>query len=220
MTMDYYNARRIPSFYSPASSPLESPLHGVVPSLQLLENKKQLCHRLIDGQLPNMPVGFPFHHVMDAYGNPRLSHDPFEFWERLDFNSRCSGHLSACISFTPAARDSDYSKREYFSWCVTMAKLDLRPFTRGPPPKAPVAHVRVDPEVMRSSYGRRIESDPNIILRALSTSLELGLLVTIMFEENTSGAGNWSKYRNVVFVGTANNGRRSILFNAGSFRIR
>ncbi|KAJ7888909.1 hypothetical protein B0H14DRAFT_3429890 [Mycena olivaceomarginata] len=82
------------------------------------------------------------------------------------------------------------------------------------PAKLPTAHVRVDAQVMNTAYGKHIEGDPRIILRALSISLELGLLVTVSLEHRDDYPGTFS----VLYIGTANNGRRSVLFNAGSFK--
>ncbi|KAJ7734585.1 hypothetical protein DFH07DRAFT_1065253 [Mycena maculata] len=213
--MQFYHARRNLEFSSPSSSPLESPVYGVVSPNEQLDTKVQLRNWLNNGRLSNMPVGFPFRHVMDARGTPRISYDPYEFREELRSESRCSGHLAAHVSFAPSA--AGRSKKEYLSWSATLPKLDLRPYTCGPPPKAPVAHVRVDTEVMNTEYGKHIERDPRIILRALSVSLELGLLVTVTLEECGDCSG---QYWNVIYIGTANNGRRSLLFNAGVFRER
>ncbi|KAJ7449085.1 hypothetical protein B0H11DRAFT_2247387 [Mycena galericulata] len=216
--MQYYHAHRNLDFYSPSNSPLESPVYGVVSPDEQLDTKVQLRNRLNSGHLSNMPVGFPFQHIMDhRRGTPQISYDPYEFREELRSQHRCSGNLAAYVSFTPASADSRHSKKEYLSWSATLPKVDLRPYSRGPPPKAPVAHVRVDTQVMNTAYGKHIERDPRIILRALSVSLELGLLVTITLEDCGDCSG---QYSNVIYIGTANNGRRSILFNAGSFKDR
>jgi hypothetical protein len=74
----------------------------------------------------------------------------------------------------------------------------------------------VDAEIMKTSYGKYLARDPQIILRALSISLELGLLVTITFDEPVD---YHSRDRNIVYLGTANNGRRSVLFNAGRCKV-
>ncbi|KAJ7108762.1 hypothetical protein C8R44DRAFT_803528 [Mycena epipterygia] len=217
--MQYYHARRNLDFSSPASSPLESPVYGVVTPDVQLDSKVQLRNRLTSGHLSNMPVGFPFRHVMDGRGTPRISYDAYEFREELRSESRCSGNFAAYVSFTTASADVRHSrsKKEYMSWCAHLSKLDLRPYTRGSPAKVPVAHVRVDTQVMNTVYGKYIEQDPRIILRALSISLELGLLVTITIDDS----GDYqNQFSNVVYIGTANNGRRSILFNAGSFADR
>ncbi|KAF7372021.1 hypothetical protein MVEN_00060300 [Mycena venus] len=215
-TMPFY-VHWNPAVPPPPSSPVESRIHGVVAPAEQLDTKVQLWARLRNGQLSNMPVGFPFRHVMSGRAIPQISFDPYEFREELDFKSRCSGHLAAQVAFTPAASGSRHSKKKYLSWCATLPKLDLRPYTRGPPPKVPVAHVRVDTEVMNTMYGAYIERDPRIILRALSISLELGLLVTITLDDCGHCSG---QYSSVVYIGTANNGRRSLLLNAGSFRDR
>ncbi|KAJ7665921.1 hypothetical protein DFH06DRAFT_1086297 [Mycena polygramma] len=212
--MQYYHARRNLDFSSPSSSPLESPVYGVVAQDEQLDTKVQLRNRLNSGHLSNMPAGFPFRHVVDSRGGLRTSYDPYDFREELRFNSRCSGQLAAHVSFMTEDADARpcRSKKDYFSWCAHLPKLDLRPHT----PKVPVAHVRVDTQVMNTVYGKHIERDPRIILRALSVSLELGLLVTITIEN----AGDCSGLHSIVYIGTANNGRRSVLFNAGSFTER
>ncbi|KAF7360144.1 hypothetical protein MVEN_00742900 [Mycena venus] len=218
--MDYYHARRnlqFSSSNSPSSSPLESPMHGVVAPEEQLETKVQLRNRLNSGHLSNMPAGFPFRHVADPRGTLRICYDPYEFREDLSSDSRRRS-LAAYVSFINENADSRpyRSKNDYLSWCAYLPKLDLRPYTRGPPPKVTVAHVRVDTQVMNTVYGKYIERDPRIILRALSISLELGLLVTITLEHSEDCSGIYS----VIYVGTANNGRRSVLFNAGLFQDR
>ncbi|KAF7334047.1 hypothetical protein MVEN_02310300 [Mycena venus] len=185
-TMPYY-VHWNPAFSPLPSSPVESRIYGVVAPAEQLDTKEQLWARLRNGQLSNM----------------------------LDFKSRCSGHLVAHVAFTPAASNSPHSKKKYLSCCATLPKLDLRPYTCGPP--LPVAHVRVDTEVMNTIYGRYIERDPRIILRALSISLELGLLITITLDDCGHCSGQHSS---VVYIGTANNGRRSLLLNAEPFRDR
>ncbi|KAJ7109637.1 hypothetical protein C8R43DRAFT_1161502 [Mycena crocata] len=215
--MQYYHARRNLDFSSPASSPLESPVYGIVASDEHLDTKVQLRNRLKGGHMSNMPVGFPFRQVMDGRGNTRISYDSYEFREELRSDARCTGHLAAYVVFMGGADAQPcYSKKEYLSWSALLPKLDLRPYSRGPPAKVPVAHVRVNTNVMNTVYGKHIERDPRIILRALSVSLELGLLVTITLEESAECSG----YYNILYTGTANNGRRSLLFSAGSFRDR
>ncbi|KAJ7443807.1 hypothetical protein FB451DRAFT_77890 [Mycena latifolia] len=215
--MQYYHARRNLDFSSPSSSPLESPVYGVVSPDEQLDTKVQLRNRLNSGRLSNMPVGFPFRHVMDARGKPHIAYDSYEFREELLFPSRCTGNLSAYVSFTPETADVSRSKKEYLSWNAYLPKLDLRPHCRGPSPKVPVAHVRVNTAVMNTVYGKYLERDPRIILRALSISLELGLLVTITLDDSGDCSGQFS---NVIYTGTANNGRKSLLFSAGSFGYR
>ncbi|KAJ6609069.1 hypothetical protein B0H10DRAFT_2065799 [Mycena sp. CBHHK59/15] len=212
--MQYYYARRTTAFASPTSSPLESPVYGIVAPAEQVDMKVQLRNRLNSGRLSNMPAGFPFRHTVDGRGTPGISYDAYEFREELQSAARCTGHLAANVSFSKggAAR----CKKTYLSWTAHLPQLDLQPYSPGPPVKVPVAQVRVDNEVMNSTYGRYIEKDPRIILRALSISLELGLLVTITFEECDDLT---SRYRNVIYIGTANNGRRSVIYTAGSYRV-
>ncbi|KAJ7099963.1 hypothetical protein B0H15DRAFT_998639 [Mycena belliarum] len=216
--MQYYHARRNLDFSSsPSSSPLESLIYGVVSPDEQLDTKVQLRNRLNSGRLSNMPAGFPFRHVLDSRGSPHVVYDSYEFREELPFDSRCTGKLPAHVTFTTESADTSSSKRDYLTWNAYLPKLDYLPYSRGPPPKVPVAHVRVDKAVMDTVYGRYIERDPRIILRALSVSVELGLLVTITLQHFADCPG---QFANVVYVGTANNGRRSVLFTAGSFGYR
>ncbi|KAJ7735768.1 hypothetical protein B0H16DRAFT_1575315 [Mycena metata] len=219
--MQYYHARRNLDFSSPSSSPLESPVYGIVTPDEQLDAKVQLYNRLNSGRLSNMPSGFPFRHVMSPRGmSTSISYEPYEFREDLRADSRCSGNFAAYVSFTTAAAESrpTRSKKDWLSWTAHLPKLDLRPYSRGPSrkPKVPVAHVRVDPRVLDTVYGKYIERDPRIILRALSISLELGLLVTITLEDCGKRSGLYS----VIYMGTANNGHRSIIHRAGSFADR
>lgn len=131
--MQYYHTQRNLAFSSPSSSPLESPVYGTVAPDEQLDTKVQLRNRLNNGRLSNMPVGFPFRHVVDGRGVPRISYEPYEFREELRSESRRSGHLAAYVSFTPATADSRHSKKEYLSWSATLPKADLRPYSRGPP---------------------------------------------------------------------------------------
>jgi hypothetical protein len=133
--MQYYHARRTLDFSSPSSSPLESPVYGVVSPDEQLEMKVQLRNRLNSGHLSNMPTGFPFRHVMDGRGVPHTSYDSYEFREELNSESRCSGHLAAHVSFMTTSVDARYShsKKDYLSWSAYLPKLDLRPYSRGPP---------------------------------------------------------------------------------------
>jgi hypothetical protein len=133
--MQYYHARRNLDFSSPSSSPLESPIYGVVAPDEQLDTKVQLRNRLNSGRLSNMPAGFPFRHVMDPRGTSHISYDPYEFREELRSESRCGGNLAAHVSFMPENADTRpyRSKKDYLSWCAHVPKLDLRPYTRGPP---------------------------------------------------------------------------------------
>ncbi|KAJ6487697.1 hypothetical protein C8R45DRAFT_254430 [Mycena sanguinolenta] len=214
--MHRYRTHPSLDYSSPATSPLESPIYGVVSPDEQLDMKMQLHDRLSGGRLSNMPAGFPFRHVMDPRGTPRICYDPYEFREELRSPRRNGRNLSAHVSFFHENAVPYVSKNSYLSWCAHASKLDLLPYTRGPPPKVPAAHVRVDTRVMDTAYGKYIERDPQIILHALSISLELGLLVTITAQKCDDAADLYS----IIYIGTANNGRQSVVFNAGSFRRR
>ncbi|KAJ7612918.1 hypothetical protein DFH06DRAFT_1370887 [Mycena polygramma] len=69
--MDYYNAQR-------------NAARGSRPTFTEQDMKVLLRNRLNDGQLPNMPAGFPFRHVLDPRGAAHISYDPFEFHAAFD----------------------------------------------------------------------------------------------------------------------------------------
>ncbi|KAJ6461573.1 hypothetical protein C8R47DRAFT_1240810 [Mycena vitilis] len=172
--MDYYNAQR-------------NAARGQRPSFTEQDMKVLLRNRLDDGQLPNMPAGFPFQRVYDSHGASRISYNPFEFQADFDVPG---GRRRARIAF-----QTTDNRRCWLAY--------LSPSTTA------VAHVRVDPQVMATKYGKYIERDQRIILGALSRSLELGLLITISVVD-----------AQVVFIGTANNGRQSIVYTAGPAQAR
>jgi hypothetical protein len=136
--MQYYYARRNLDFSSPASSPLESPIYGAVSPDEHLDAKVKLRNRLNSGHLANMPAGFPFRHVTDPCGAPRICYDPYEFREDLRLDSR-RGKLAAYVSFINESADTRpySSKKDYLSWCAYLPQLDLLPYTRGPPREFP-----------------------------------------------------------------------------------
>ncbi|KAJ7612888.1 hypothetical protein DFH06DRAFT_1344803 [Mycena polygramma] len=177
--MDYYNAQR-------------NAVRGSRPAFTEQDMKVLLRNRLNDGQLPNMPPGFPFHHVLDPRGAAHISYDPFEFQADFDVPG---GQRRARISLQ--------NTNNRHCWLVY-----LPPSARSVATVA-VAHVRVDPQVMATKYGKYLERDSRVILGVLSRSIELGLLITITISE-----------AQVVFVATANNGRKSIVYNAGPAQAR
>ncbi|KAJ7612923.1 hypothetical protein DFH06DRAFT_1370895 [Mycena polygramma] len=168
--MDYYNAQR-------------NAARGSRPTFTEQDMKVLLRNRLNDGQLPNMPAGFPFRHVLDPRGAAHISYDPFEFHAAFDVPG---GRRSARVSFQ--ITDNRHC------WLVNL-----------PPSTVAVAHVRVDQQVMATMYGKYIERDSRIILGALSRSLELGLLITITIIDSkvvfVSTANNG--HINIVFTAGA-----------------
>lgn len=68
---------------------------------------------------------------------------------------------------------------------------------------------------MRRSYGKFIEAESKVILRALAISLELGVMVTIALGKSCmpllSGREDLANSRTIVYIGTHNNGESEIL---------
>lgn len=69
-----------------------------------------------------------------------------------------------------------------------------------------LAQVQVHSSVMNTPYWRFMEKDPSVILRALSTSLELGVLITIVPRQLRSPE--------ILYVATSMDGKQEIVYSA------
>lgn len=69
-----------------------------------------------------------------------------------------------------------------------------------------LAQVQVHASVMNTPYWRFMEKDPSVILRALSTSLELGVLIAIAPRQLCS--------QEILYVATSMDGKQEILYSA------
>lgn len=69
-----------------------------------------------------------------------------------------------------------------------------------------MAQVQVHRSVMNTPYWRFMEKDPSVILRALSTSLELGVLITIAPRQLFS--------QEISYMATSIDGKQEILYSA------
>ncbi len=69
-----------------------------------------------------------------------------------------------------------------------------------------LAQVQVHASVMNTPYWRFMEKDPSVILRALSTSLELGVLITI--------APRQLRSQEILYMATSMDGKQEILYSA------
>jgi hypothetical protein len=114
----------LPSASYPPPSVARRSIHGYMSDLDQINIKVQLRNRLHSRRLPNMPGGFPFHHVFDGHGLAYLSSDSYEFCEEFRTSSfdQPPRYQSATISFT--SPNSTKNKRKFLSWCVFLPTMD------------------------------------------------------------------------------------------------
>lgn len=82
--------------------------------------------------------------------------------------------------------------------------------------KVPLANVQVDPLVMNTPYGKFIRTNPSVILHALASSLELGVMVTITLKVPKHAYKlspcQWVDCTSyIIYIATANDGTSAIL---------
>ncbi|KAF8868441.1 hypothetical protein BD779DRAFT_1683895 [Infundibulicybe gibba] len=175
----------------------------------------QLCNSLNQGQLAHMPAGFPFRYVTNGHGAARLAYDSFDFRDG-----------PATISFEAPQRSRHAQPHDimYMSWKAYLPVPEPRLHARAAVARpALAAHVRVDPTILSSPYGRTIHNDPRIILRALAISVELGVMVTIQVADACVGqllreSGKSSRrsewiFGSIVYLGTHPSGRTEVLYS-------
>ncbi|KAK0186819.1 hypothetical protein F5146DRAFT_1227379 [Armillaria mellea] len=156
------------------------------------ELKARLRNKLRTGGLCNIHSGFPFslHPVSSS-----VRYEPYEIYEEL-FPSR-----RVFISFSP----SNYATEQWFTWqisvCIDFGLWQTKMALEGQ--RMVIAQVQVHSSVQSTPYWRFVQKDPSVILRALSASLELGVLITIILGEMDT--------REIIFVGTNTVGHREIL---------
>ncbi|KAK0472712.1 hypothetical protein IW261DRAFT_1506515 [Armillaria novae-zelandiae] len=162
------------------------------PQKHWIELKARLRNRLRTGGLCNIPSGFPF--SLYPVSSP-VRYEPYEVYEEL-FPSR-----RIFISFSP----SNYANEQWFAWrisvCVDFGLWQTKTAFEGQ--RMVLAQVQMHSAVQSTPYWRFVQKDPSVILHALSASLELGVLITIMLGEMAS--------REIIFVATNTLGHREIL---------
>ncbi|KAK0200062.1 hypothetical protein DFS33DRAFT_215613 [Desarmillaria ectypa] len=154
--------------------------------------KVRLRNSLQAGDLSSMPSWFPFLRlVSSSCPSSPASYQPYEF--RQEFPAS-SGGCVVTFSFSTA-------KEQLFTWWISL------PSNRWQTESLPMtlAQVQVHTSVMNTPYWRFMGKDPSVILRALSTSLELGVLITI--------APRQLRSQEILYVATSMDGKQEILYS-------
>ncbi|KAE9396589.1 hypothetical protein BT96DRAFT_922051 [Gymnopus androsaceus JB14] len=169
-------------------------LKRVAPSTPVFESSlPKTKPTFVDASLMgHMPSGFPFRHTLDlnGKGKAKVSYEPYDI--RLtapEFGPR--EHVGIVFK-GPSSQETmmhgSSSSSRYFTWQVYASAGESRSHHTKASFRSILAQVRVDPAVMHSTYGHFLRSNPEVISRALSISLELGVLLTICIADPDSNA--------------------------------
>jgi len=111
----YANAR-----FNAGRSYLRSPSHDDGRD-NFLRMRCILKNQLNQGQMPNMPAGFPFHYVMDGSGCAYVSEAPYEFEERcLSMYGGPAEVQTATFSFMDPATSSRTRGCNKYIWKIAL----------------------------------------------------------------------------------------------------
>ncbi|KAG7440597.1 uncharacterized protein BT62DRAFT_577637 [Guyanagaster necrorhizus] len=155
--------------------------------------KVRLRNNLQAGDLSSMPSWFPFLRLMpSSCPSSPASYQSYEF--RQEFPTS-SGGCAVTFSFCAV-------QEQLFTWRIALPSSQWQ--TEGQP--MTMAQVQVHRSVMNTPYWRFMEKDPSVILRALSTSLELGVLITIAPRQLFS--------QEISYMATSIDGKQEILYSA------
>ncbi|KAK0458243.1 uncharacterized protein EV420DRAFT_386872 [Desarmillaria tabescens] len=212
-----------PSVYSPSRKSFDCPSTCSLPTPRsysppdwscLPENdqhwlKVRLRNSLQAGDLSNMPSWFPLLRLVpSSCPSSPTSYQPYEF--RQEFPTT-SGGCAVTFSFSAV-------KEQLFTWRISLPSnrrqtgvlspfvnfFDIEYVSENLP--MTLAQVQVHTSVMNTPYWRFMEKDPSVILRALSTSLELGVLITI--------APMQLRSQEILYVATSMDGKQEVLYSA------
>ncbi|KAL0959574.1 hypothetical protein HGRIS_011284 [Hohenbuehelia grisea] len=170
-----------------------------------------------------MPAGFPFHYAMRGFSTPKLSYDSFEFRETVYPSYRTGHHVSppveAIVSFNYSSGSCGRRSKasQYLTWNIHIPGPGYHP-ARKHCPTSPIAHVQIDAALMNMPFGRFVRKSPNVVLHALSTSLELGVPITICVLDQyvaplmaySRTASEW-QLGDVAYLATRPDGRQEVL---------
>ncbi|KAF8918601.1 hypothetical protein CPB85DRAFT_1452176 [Mucidula mucida] len=175
-------------------------------STELHHLKCQLHARLNGYRVSNMPSGFPFVYAMRSRGDYSRSRSaPYEFEEH--FNVPTASGYSIRRSVIIRFSGPKVSNGPSF-WRILHVNADRK---LHPQQNVPFAEVQLHPEVMATRYGRYIERDSKIILRALALSVELGVLVAITTQAALERRPTIRD--NILYVGTTAKGSASVIYS-------
>lgn len=193
--------------YSPARKAFDIPSTCYLPTPRsysppdwrcLAENdqhwlKVRLRNSLQAGDVSSMPSWFPFLRLVpSSCPSSPASYQSYEFCQEFRTSS---GGCAVTFSFSAA-------EEQLFTWCISLPSNRLQ--TENLP--VTLAQVQVHSSVMNTPYWRFMEKDPSVILRALSTSLELGVLITIVPRQLRSPE--------ILYVATSMDGKQEIVYSA------
>ncbi|KAF8813124.1 hypothetical protein BYT27DRAFT_7085176 [Phlegmacium glaucopus] len=207
-----YNPQYSGSPYASVSRPpVGTVLYDKVYNEDLLAIKVQLRSMLRDNRLSNMPMGFPFRSVFDGHGRYRISRESYEFQERFCFSDQRSRTHTATISYTAPS-----SNAQHLSWRISVPSRESS-LNGNLPSRISFAQVEVDRIVLETPHGMALMSNPQIILRALSISMEMGILVSVSVANCKTPVYHPVDQRldyspgDVIYVATDNNHRSEVV---------
>ncbi|KAF8827055.1 hypothetical protein HHX47_DHR5001010 [Lentinula edodes] len=205
-----YSANAVPSSShyikrTPPKPVIARPLFKPTLPKDQTDLRVRLFHQLRDASLrSHVPGGFPFRHTLsDLKGKTkvRVSYEPYDIRlsnENIGPNESIGIVYKGPVSAKHAGNNNDAfaaggssgprSSPQYFTWEAYASVREARWNGQGymyskSSHKTILAQVRVDPAVMHTSYGKFLRTDSRAISRALAISLELGVLITIVSED-------------------------------------
>ncbi|TFK37989.1 hypothetical protein BDQ12DRAFT_735910 [Crucibulum laeve] len=182
----YHNSYPSSSYSTPSGSyAAGTPLPDCLNTEEQLNARVQLRNKLNSGRLYNMPGAFPFNYVYDGHGSAHMSYYSYEFKEELRSPTTRdrARRQNATFSFSNPSHHPLGRKAEPLTWRIYLPHETSSSHSSG---KAVVAQVKVEPEVLTTTYGKNLMAGPQLMLRALSISLELGLVITISMTNSLS----------------------------------
>jgi len=190
--------------------------------------RTSLRQLLNENKLRNMPVGFPFHVRAQNSDEIRLSHAPYEFKEYFATSDNRSRSRCATFSYSlsrsgmmtwritaPGRQSSDGRDCEFyfdnrFSYVSQPGSYFIGNET--------LAQVQLHPMVLETAaFGIEFMTRPKILLQALSTSLEVGKMITIQIANDKTRIFCRSKHiyytsGEILFVSTDHLGQHEVVF--------
>ncbi|TFK26111.1 hypothetical protein FA15DRAFT_589156 [Coprinopsis marcescibilis] len=148
----------------------------------VLQVKTRLQNDLNHGVLSNLPMGFPFHHVVDGRGRGRLSFGSYEFDHdvHVDIGPSMYGQPQQAIQRVRFSLSAPTHPDGYYVWRISTLAFSgaYRP-SQGYTPNTVDAQVQLSAGLVGSPYFHFIQTNPRTILRSLAISLGHTVKITI-----------------------------------------
>ncbi|KAG2008654.1 hypothetical protein CC2G_014060 [Coprinopsis cinerea AmutBmut pab1-1] len=190
---------------------------------QQIQMKVMLKHQLNQGQVSNMPHGFPFHYVPDYQGGAKISYGPYEFRQELDLSSHWGPRCvwTAKFSFVPPSsrRDGQYV------WTISLPTVSSCSRNSRASREAGYtisAEVQLDAGIARTPYFAEVQSHKSMIIsRALAISLEFSVRLRICLADHQlvasltplmKGSRALLAVGDIVYLGTNTEGQQQLLY--------